>query len=65
MLKKYFCWFCISANIYVCSDWWIYTYEDVSTLKVVLIILVMVKSDSCYMKIINTVLIGTYIYNNI
>ena len=58
MLKKILLLVLLSATFMFGSDWWIYTYEDVSTLKAVFNYLAMVKSDSGYMKIINTVLIA-------
>ena len=58
MLKKILLLVLLSATFMFGSDWWIYTYEDVSTLKAVFNYLAMVKSDSGYMKIIKTVFIA-------
>ncbi|MCT7578653.1 conjugal transfer protein TraG N-terminal domain-containing protein [Aliarcobacter butzleri] len=51
--------FILSLKLLADDDgWWIYTYEDVSTLKAVFNYLAMIKTDSSYMNIINTVLIA-------
>lgn len=47
-----------TAFAFADDGWWIYTYEDVSTLKAVFNYLAMIKTDSGYMGIIQTVLIA-------
>lgn len=47
-----------TAFAFADNGWWIYTYEDVSTLKAVFNYLAMIKTDSGYMGIIQTVLIA-------
>ena len=48
----------LGATLFADDGWWIYTYEDVSTLKAVFNYLAMIKTDSGYMGIIQTVLIA-------
>lgn len=40
------------------EGWWIYTYEDVSTLKAVFNYLAMIKTDDSYLSLINVVVLA-------
>ena len=57
MLKKILLLVLLSTFMFG-SDWWIYTYEDVSTLKAVFNYLAMIKTDSGFLATIQTVLIA-------
>lgn len=46
------------ATLFADDGWWIYTYEDVSTLKAVFNYLAMIKTDSGFLATIQTVLIA-------
>ncbi|MCT7468854.1 conjugal transfer protein TraG N-terminal domain-containing protein, partial [Aliarcobacter cryaerophilus] len=58
MLKKILLLVLLSATFMFGSDWWIYTYEDVSTLKAVFNYLAMIKDDSGFLRTVETVLIA-------
>ena len=58
MFKKILLLVLLSATFMFGSDWWIYTYEDVSTLKAVFNYLAMIKTDSGFLATIQTVLIA-------
>ncbi|MGJ0287761.1 conjugal transfer protein TraG N-terminal domain-containing protein [Aliarcobacter cryaerophilus] len=48
----------LGATLFADDGWWIYTYEDVSTLKAVFNYLAMIKTDSGFLATIQTVLIA-------
>ncbi|MCT7508697.1 conjugal transfer protein TraG N-terminal domain-containing protein [Aliarcobacter cryaerophilus] len=58
MFKKILLLVLLSATFMFGSDWWIYTYEDVSTLKAVFNYLAMIKDDSGFLRTVETVLIA-------
>ncbi|MFY4797059.1 conjugal transfer protein TraG N-terminal domain-containing protein [Aliarcobacter butzleri] len=56
-MKKILFLLFFSINLFAEDGWWIYSYEDVSTLKAVFNYLAMIKTDQGYLGTINVVLI--------
>lgn len=55
-MKLIFFLFLFAVSLFASDDWWVYTYEDVSTLNAVFNYLAMVGDDAGYMQTIQTIL---------